>query len=83
MKKFKEENETMSHNCELTQFFTAQVISFCKQPRKAIEIMNELGLKHWKTFQTNYLKPLLRDWLIPMLMNGQVTVKETEVRIAI
>lgn len=37
----------------------AQVIAFCHEPRTAKEIMAELGLRHWKTFQTNYLMPLL------------------------
>lgn len=37
----------------------AQVIAFCREPRTAKEIMAELGLRHWKTFQANYLMPLL------------------------
>ncbi|MES9858399.1 MAG: Fic family protein [Sedimenticola sp.] len=42
----------------------AQVILFCDEPRAAREIMSALGLKHWKTFQSNYLKPLLKSgWL--------------------
>ena len=37
----------------------AQVASFCQEPKPAKEIMAELGLKHWKTFQSNYLVPLM------------------------
>ncbi len=87
MKKFKKKNETMPRNCELMQFFTAQVtaqvISFCKQPRKAREIMNELGLKHWKTFQTNYLKPLLDAELIEMTIPDKPTSRLQKYRLAI
>jgi ATP-dependent DNA helicase RecG len=38
---------------------TAQVAAFCREPKSAKAIMAELGLRHWKTFQTNYLAPLL------------------------
>jgi len=37
----------------------AQVAAFFRTPRSAKEIMAELGLKHWKTFQANYLAPLM------------------------
>ena len=36
-----------------------QVAVFCREPKPAKAIMAELGLKHWKTFQTNYLAPLM------------------------
>jgi len=39
----------------MTAQVTAQVAAFCRVPRSAKEIMAELGLKHWKTFQSNYL----------------------------
>lgn len=45
---------------------TAQVGTFCQQAHSAKEIMEELGLKHWKTFQQNYLKPLLEVDFIEM-----------------
>jgi hypothetical protein len=35
------------------------VAAFCRDPKPAKAIMAELGLKHWKTFQTNYLAPLM------------------------
>ena len=36
-----------------------QVAAFHREPKPAKAIMAELGLKHWKTFQTNYLAPLM------------------------
>jgi len=44
---------------QVTAQVTAQVAAFCGTPRSAREIMAELGLKHWKTFQSNYLEPLM------------------------
>lgn len=39
---------------------TAQVfLRFCQELRSSQEIMAHLNLRHWKTFHTNYLKPLL------------------------
>ncbi len=43
---------------------TAQVGAFCREPRSAREIMEMLDLKHWKTFQSNYLNPLLEAGFI-------------------
>ena len=43
---------------------TAQVVLNCQPPRSAREIMAHLGLRHWKTFQANYLKPLLEDGVL-------------------
>ena len=36
-----------------------QVAAFCRTPRSAKDIMAEPGLKHWKTFQADYLEPLM------------------------
>ena len=44
---------------QVTAEVTAQVAVFCREPKPAKAIMAELGLKHWKTFQTNYLGPLM------------------------
>ena len=44
---------------EVTAQVTAQVGAFCQEPHSAREIMEHLGLRHWKTFQQNYLNPLL------------------------
>jgi len=38
---------------------SAQVAAFCREPKPAKGIMSELGLRHWKTFQANYLAPLM------------------------
>jgi len=38
---------------------TAQVLDFCRMPRRATEIMDQLGLRHSKSFQRNYLRPTL------------------------
>jgi ATP-dependent DNA helicase RecG len=43
----------------VTAEVTAQVAAFCQKPKSAKAIMAELGLKHWKTFQSNYLAPLM------------------------
>ena len=48
-----------SVGAQVTAQVTAQVGSYCAEPRAAREIMSELGLKHWKTFQKNYLIPLI------------------------
>jgi hypothetical protein len=39
-------------------------MAFCHEPRAAREIMALLGLKHWKTFQSNYLQPWLDAGLL-------------------
>jgi len=49
---------------QVTAQVIAQVIAFCHEPRTAKEIMAELGLRHWKTFQANYLRPLLEAGII-------------------
>ncbi|MDE2814534.1 MAG: putative DNA binding domain-containing protein [Gemmatimonadota bacterium] len=49
---------------QVTAQVTAQVVWHCRVPRTAREIMTLLGLKHPKTFRTNYLQPLLNaEWL--------------------
>ena len=52
---------------------TAQVLNFCQEPRKSSEIMGLIGLKHWKIFQTNYLKPLLQQELLAMTIPEKPT----------
>lgn len=44
---------------QVTAEVTAQVAAFCREPQPAKAIMAELGLKHWKTFQANYLAPMM------------------------
>jgi len=43
---------------------TAEVLAYCQEPRRSSEIMTLLGLRHWRTFQTNYLNPLLEAGLL-------------------
>ena len=46
------------------QVTAPQVVWHCRVPRSAREIKTLLGLKHPKTFRTNYLQPLLNaEWL--------------------
>ena len=52
---------------------TAQVLKFCQEPHKSSEIMSLIGLKHWKTFQANYLKPLLQQGLLAMTIPEKPT----------
>ncbi|MDD5723893.1 MAG: ATP-binding protein [Syntrophales bacterium] len=58
------------------QTVTAQVLNFCQEPRKSSEIMELIGLKHWKTFQTNYLKPLFQQGLLAMTIPEKSTSSE-------
>lgn len=55
---------TAQVSAQVTAQVAAQVIAFCHEPRTAKEIMGELGLRHWKTFQSNYLIPLLNSNII-------------------
>jgi len=50
---------TAQVTAQVTAEVTAQVATFCREPQPAKAIMAELGLKHWKTFQANYLVPLM------------------------
>ncbi len=50
---------TAEVTAQVTAEVTAQVAAFCREPQPAKAIMAELGLKHWKTFQANYLVPLM------------------------
>ena len=58
---------------QVTVQVTAQVLNFCQEPRKSAEIMGLIGLKHLKTFQTNYLKPLLQQGVIAMTIPEKPT----------
>jgi ATP-dependent DNA helicase RecG len=50
---------TAQVTAQVTAEVAVQVAAFCREPKSAKEIMAELGLKHWKTFQANYLTPLI------------------------
>jgi len=49
---------------QVTAQVAVQVMLLCQEPRSAIQIMGELGLRHWRTLQTNYLIPLLEMGLL-------------------
>lgn len=49
---------------QVTAEVTAQVVFLCRDPRSARQIMAELGLRHWKTFQANYLVPLIQGGVL-------------------
>lgn len=51
---------------QVTAQVIAQVVHFCSEPRGAREIMALLGMRHWKTFQMNYLSTLLDSGLLEM-----------------
>jgi len=50
---------TAQVSAQVTAEVIAQVARFCRDPKPAKAIMAELGLKHWKNFQANYLMPLM------------------------
>jgi predicted HTH transcriptional regulator len=60
---------------------TAQVVKFCKEPRSAREIMEMLGLNHWKTFQNNYLNPILEAGFIERTIPDKPTSRLQKYRL--
>ena len=50
---------------------TAQVAALCRDPKPAKAIMAEPVLKHWKTFQTNYLAPLTAMGVLERTIPGK------------
>ena len=48
-----------------------QVAAFCREPQSAKAIMAELGLNHWKTFQANYLAPLMAMGILERTIPGK------------
>ena len=61
---------------KVTAQVTAQVLNFCHEPRKSSGIMELIGLKHWKTFQANYLKPFLQQGLLAMTIPEKPTTSK-------
>ncbi|MBT4503412.1 MAG: hypothetical protein HOC74_37120 [Gemmatimonadetes bacterium] len=72
---------TTQVTAQITAQVTAQAILFCREPRGAREIMSILGLKHWKTFQSNYLKPLLDSRWLEMTIPDKPTSPNQKYRI--
>lgn len=56
--------EDREQTAQVTAEVAAQVLDFCRMPRRASEIMGLLGLKHWKSFQKNDLQPLLEAGIV-------------------
>jgi len=62
---------TAEVTAQVTAEVTAQVAAFCREPQPAKAIMAELGLKHWKTFQANYLAPLMAMGILERTIPGK------------
>ncbi len=62
---------TVEVTAQVTAEVTAQVAAFCREPQPAKAIMAELGLKHWKTFQANYLVPLMDMGILERTIPGK------------
>jgi len=60
---------------------TAQVAAFCRVPQSARDIMRILDLKHWKTFQENYLKPLIVNGILEMTIPDKPTSRLQKYRL--
>jgi len=54
---------------QVTDQVEVKILRFCKEAKKASEIMNLVGLKHRRTFSVNYLKPLLKQGYLVMNIN--------------
>jgi hypothetical protein len=48
-----------------------QVAAFCRDPKPTKAIMTEPVLKHWKTFQTNHLAPLMAMGILERTIPGK------------
>jgi hypothetical protein len=57
---------------QVTAEVTAQVAAFCREPKPAKAIMAEPVLKHWKTFQANYLAPLMAMDILERTIPGKL-----------
>ncbi len=55
---------TAQLTAQVTAEVTAQVAEFCREPQSSKTIMAVLRLKHWKTFQSNYLLPLIKAGIL-------------------
>jgi hypothetical protein len=55
----------------MTPHAAARVVAFCREPQPMKAIMAEPGLKHWKTFQANYLAPLMAMGILERTIPGK------------
>ena len=66
---------------QVTAQVIAQVVLYCREPRATKEIMGILELKHWKTFRSNYLQPLLDDGWLEMTVPDKPTSSKQKYRL--
>ncbi len=66
---------------QVTAQVAAQVVLFCREPKSAREIMEHLQLKHWKTFQENYLNPLIKAELLERTIPDKPTSRLQKYRL--
>lgn len=67
---------------EVTAQVTVQVAECCRdQPQSAKAIMAALGLRHWKTFQSNYLVPLLDSGILERTLPDKPTSRLQKYRL--
>ncbi len=66
---------------QVTAQVIAQVVLYCREPRATKEIMGILELKHWKTFRSNYLQPLLDNGWLEMTVPDKPTSSKQKYRL--
>ena len=74
-------NSKLQRLADSLEDLTAQVVWHCRAPRTAKEIMALLGLKHRKTFRTNYLQPLLDAGWLEMTIPDKPTSSKQKYRL--
>ena len=68
---------------QVTAQVIAQVVLYCREPRATKEIMGVLELKHWKTFRSNYLQPLLDDGWLEMTVPDKPTSSKQKYQLTV
>lgn len=68
---------------QVTAQVIAQVVLYCREPRSMKEIMGILELKHWKTFRSNYLQPLLDDGWLEMTVPDKPTSSKQKYQLTV
>lgn len=75
--------KTKDLTAQVTAQVIAQVVLYCREPRATKEIMGILELKHWKTFRSNYLQPLLDDGWLEMTVPDKPTSSKQKYRLTV
>ena len=75
--------KTKDLTAQVTAQVIAQVVLYCREPRATKEIIGILGLKHWKTFRSNYLQPLLDDGWLEMTIPDKPTSSKQKYRLTV